>query len=302
MRLRHTRRFRPGDRLELIAPNKVPSPPTPTGGGVDHARPLRSVEGALNLDPPPAVLRVLGRREEGVVVEFEGEEPVESLIDRCGWVPLPPYILRARAGAGRPLHTLGSGTEGFDREHYQTIFAQRDDHPSIAAPTAGLHFTPELLAAVRAKGVRRLEVVLQVGAGTFQPVETEFLEQHPMHAEWYRVPADSLAELARAEALRAAGTARVVAVGTTSVRVLESLADPLPPGDADLSDLTRLLILPTSPIRRVDALMTNFHLPRSTLLALVGAFVGLERLKALYAMAQREGYRFYSYGDSMLIL
>ncbi|MBM4113946.1 MAG: tRNA preQ1(34) S-adenosylmethionine ribosyltransferase-isomerase QueA [Phycisphaerae bacterium] len=286
-RIRHARRLRAGDRLELMAPRGP-------GEGV--------AEGA--------VVRVLGRRGEASVLEFEGVEAVDAIVRRCGWTPLPPYILKARQESG------DRGDDRADRDHYQTVFAVEDERPSIAAPTAGLHFTPELLRAAETLGVTRLDVELQVGAGTFKPVEAEFLEQHRMHSEWYRVPGPALAALRQTEELRRCRRARVIAVGTTSVRVLESLPDPLPSAPAapavipaapprnqhGISGETTLMILPGTPIRRVDALLTNFHLPRSTLLALVGAFVGLERLKRLYETAQREGYRFYSFGDAMLIL
>lgn len=287
-RIRHARRFHDGDRLELV-------PPTRAGSG----------EGA--------VIRVHGRSGEGVVVSFEGEASMPMLIERFGWTPLPPYIVRAREHAGSPVE------DEEDRRHYQTVFASGDERPSIAAPTAGLHFTPGLLQAIESRGVGRIEVELQVGAGTFTPVDAEYLEQHRMHSEWYRASGAALAALREAETDRRAGRGRLIAVGTTSVRVLESLPDPLPDppgapgsgspivadGSADAQGMageTTLMILPGTAIRRVDVLLTNFHLPRSTLLALVGAFVGLPRLKHLYAMAQREGYRFYSFGDAMLIL
>lgn len=275
--LRHARRFREGDRLELIPP------PEALSGGMDNGE-------------ASAFLRVAARTETGVIVEFEGDKPASSIIERFGWTPLPPYILKARDS--QQVREL----DRYDREHYQTVYAEGDDHPSIAAPTAGLHFTPELLGTIAAKSIPRLEVVLQVGAATFKPVETGFLEEHRMHAEWYQVPASTLAELARIEPMRRSGAARVIAVGTTSVRVLESLPEVLPAEPDPIVGETRLMIVPGTPIRRVDALLTNFHLPRSTLVALVAAFVGLDRLKSLYALAQREGYRFYSYGDAMLIL
>jgi S-adenosylmethionine:tRNA ribosyltransferase-isomerase len=207
--------------------------------------------------------------------------PVEALLERVGHVPLPPYIERA--------------DDELDRERYQTVFAAVPG--AVAAPTAGLHFTPELLARLAARGVRRASVTLHVGAGTFLPVQSEDPRQHPMHSERYELTADA----ARAvQAARAAG-GRVVAVGTTSARVLETCAGEggeLRPGAGE----TRLFLLPGAPFRAVDALLTNFHLPRSTLLMLVSAFAGRERILRLYGEAIERGYRFYSYGDAMLLL
>jgi S-adenosylmethionine:tRNA ribosyltransferase-isomerase len=173
------------------------------------------------------------------------------------------------------------------------------DPGSVAAPTAGLHFTAELLQALDARGVRRASLTLHVGLGTFAPVRSATLEDHAMHAESYTVPEATLAALRRA---RAAG-GRIIPIGTTSVRALESLPDPLP-GAGDVTGETRLLIAPGFSFRFADGLITNFHLPRSTLLALVAALpgVGIERLLGWYQIAVAEGYRFYSYGDAMLIV
>ena len=185
---------------------------------------------------------------------------------------------------------------------YQTVYAKQEGR-SVAAPTAGLHFTPELLARLGQAGVLRAGVELDVGPGTFLPVEASTLGEHKMHSEHYHVSAETVAAIQKT---RAAG-GRIVTVGTTAVRTLETAANPIlaevPP--AEISGDTALKISPGFSFRLTDILITNFHLPRSTLMALVAAFLGengVERLKALYAEAIREGYRFYSYGDAMLIL
>jgi len=210
-------------------------------------------------------------------------EPLEPErgMEAAGHVPLPPYVERADAAG--------------DAERYQTVFARVPG--AVAAPTAGLHFTPELLASLAAQGIARAPVTLHVGAGTFQPVKSEDVTQHRMHAERYVLPEETVA------AVRAAGESggRVVAVGTTSVRVLESSVDAAGELVAGAGS-TRLYLLPGARFRAVDALLTNFHLPRSTLLMLVCAFAGRERVLELYREAVERGYRFYSYGDAMLIL
>lgn len=207
--------------------------------------------------------------------------PTEEALERYGSIPLPPYVRRA-ADAG-------------DRERYQTVFAR--ERGSVAAPTAGLHFTPELLARLEARGVRIVRLVLHVGVGTFRPVEAEDPAEHRMHSEWYRVTPEAAAAV---NAVRAAG-GRVWAVGTTSVRTLETASDPsgtLRPGEG----WTDIFIRPPYRFRAVDRLVTNFHLPRSTLLMLVSAFGGYEPVMRAYREAVREGYRFFSYGDAMLLL
>jgi S-adenosylmethionine:tRNA ribosyltransferase-isomerase len=206
-------------------------------------------------------------------------EPVEPWLERLGHVPLPPYIKRP----DRPE----------DRERYQTVFAERPG--AIAAPTAGLHFTPELLARFGKRGVPVARVTLHVGIGTFKPVTADLVHEHVMDRERYEVP-EATAEAVR-EARRRGG--RVVAVGTTVVRTLESAArddGTVAPG----AGRTGLFIYPGFRFRAVDALLTNFHLPRSTLLMLVAAFAGRERVLAAYREAIDHGYRFYSYGDAML--
>lgn len=236
------------------------------------------------------------------VVAVEGVTGgASAALDRAGRTPLPPYILSARRerGEDRP--------DAWDRDHYQTVFAgDAGEAGSVAAPTAGLHFTPRVLDALEDRGVARREVVLHVGAGTFRPVETDRLEDHPMHAErcWLGSASDLLP--------RRAGDGRVIAVGSTSVRTLESagamLGDPARAGDARGWFETDILIAPGYRWRAVDGMVTNFHLPRSTLIAMVAAALeapgvdGVARVKAVYAAAVREGYRFFSYGDAMLIL
>jgi len=209
-----------------------------------------------------------------------GAGSLGELLQRCGHVPLPPYIVRS--------------DEEADRQRYQTVYARREG--AVAAPTAGLHFDHEMLAQLAALGVRSAQVTLHVGAGTFQPVRVERLDEHVMHAEWLEV-----GELtcARVEAARAAG-GRVVAVGTTSVRSLETAAA----ADGELRPYrgdSRLFIRPGYRFRVVDALITNFHLPESTLLMLVSAFAGHEQVMAAYRHAVDLGYRFFSYGDAMFL-
>ncbi len=214
---------------------------------------------------------------------FTGEEPVEVLLERAGRMPLPPYIAGKRP------------TDERDRYDYQTMFADKDG--AVAAPTAALHFTPELTDALDAAGIRRETLTLHVGAGTFLPVKAEDTETHVMHAEWGRIDA---ATADRLNAARAAG-GRVFAVGTTSLRLLESAAGEdgvIRPFDGD----TAIFITPGYRFKAVDGLMTNFHLPRSTLFMLVSALMGRERMQAAYAHAIAQRYRFYSYGDSSLLL
>jgi S-adenosylmethionine:tRNA ribosyltransferase-isomerase len=222
--------------------------------------------------------------------------PAPQVLEHIGSTPLPPYILGARKHAGRQV------ADERDRDWYQTVYADRAAPGSIAAPTAGLHFTPDLLHRLDEMRVARAGVILHVGAGTFKPVETELVEQHPMHSEWCHTPPATLHALRRARE----HDGRIIPVGTTSVRTLESLPDPLAP-DIEAQGVireTRLLITPGFTFRYTDALITNFHLPRSTLLALVAARLpeGLPRLLDIYQRAIAERYRFFSYGDSMLIL
>lgn len=217
------------------------------------------------------------------VLAFAGEEPVEVLLERAGQMPLPPYIAGKRP------------TDEEDKADYQTMFAARDG--AVAAPTAALHFTPELIAALAEAGIGHETLTLHVGAGTFLPVKADDTEDHRMHAEWGSISPEVANRL---NAVRAAG-GRIIAVGTTSLRLLESAAAPdgtILPFEGD----TAIFITPGYRFRGIDGLMTNFHLPKSTLFMLVSALMGLERMQAAYAHAIREGYRFYSYGDAGLLL
>ncbi len=224
-------------------------------------------------------------------------EPAAAILERVGLTPLPPYILRARNAEGKSA----SATDDLDRVRYQTVFAQPGAGGSVAAPTAGLHFTLAMLAQLEQIGVERTEVILHVGTGTFRTVETEYVEQHPMHEEWCSMPAAAIASIVRAKAQGR----RVIAVGTTAARTLEAYAEQMASGGrAPESLATRILITPGRPWRWVDGLLTNFHLPRSTLMAMVGAMFagGVPTLTSLYADAIARGYRFYSFGDAMLIV
>ena len=245
------------------------------------------------------VVRV--RRDDG------GEVSTPEVLGEVGRPPIPPYILGARreVGVGALRVTLTESERwGDDRESYQTVYAgaavasgDGSESGSVAAPTAGLHFTAGLLGRLEAAGVERAGVVLHVGPGTFKPVEAEFVEDHAMHAEWCRMGPETREAMGRARA----GGGRVVCVGTTSARTVEAFAGA--EGDPEWLR-TRLLVTPGYRWRWTDGLLTNFHLPRSTLMALVAALLpgGVEELKGLYAEAIGRGYRFYSYGDAMLVL
>jgi len=217
----------------------------------------------------------------GRLVRLVTELSVEEALERHGHVPLPPYLER--------------DDEPLDRERYQTVYARESG--SIAAPTAGLHFTPEILSALGARGVTRAALTLHVGIGTFRPVESDRIDAHEMHQEWYSVPEAAAAAVNAAREREG----RVWAVGTTSVRTLEAVADERGRVHA-ASGTTDLFIRPGYEFRIVDCLITNFHLPRSTLLMLVAAFAGYERTMAAYGHAIAEGYRFYSYGDAMAVV
>ena len=228
------------------------------------------------------------RIEDGRVRVRHGLDNAWSLIDDAGALPLPPYIVQRRREAGQSEVTAA------DHARYQTVFARKQG--AVAAPTAGLHFSDELLDALQARGIELARVTLWVGAGTFRPVKAERLDAHPMHSEAYEVSADAAAALNRA---RAEGR-RVVAVGTTVVRTLESALREDRTFSAT-SARTDLFIRPGYVFGAVDALLTNFHLPRSTLLTLVSAFAGHARTMEAYRHAVAAGYRFYSYGDAMFI-
>lgn len=273
--LERTRRLRPGSRIELL-----------TEGGAPAGCELRLIERA-----PAAGARAAW------IAHVEPSQSPDEAPGAFGLTPLPPYIRRARDLAHRSFN------DADDRRWYETTYADPRRRRSVAAPTAGLHFTPDLLAAIDARGAHRTTVTLHVGPGTFLPITAETIEAHLMHGERYDVPAATLDALRAARAREGTG-GRVLAVGTTSVRTLESLPDPLPAAaeGESLAGETDLLIAPPYLFHHVDGMLTNFHLPRSTLLALVAAMVGLDRLRAIYAEAVRREYRFYSYGDAMLVL
>ena len=225
---------------------------------------------------------VEGRGDYGLrILRFTSKDGFHEALGRLGHIPLPPYIKRA--------------DEPLDRERYQTIFARQGT--AVAAPTAGLHFTPEILARIRARGVEIAEITLDVGLGTFEPVRTERLEDHKIHAESYEIPPPAADALQRARN----ENRPVLALGTTVVRALEDAAEKnagsVPAGKAE----AKIFLYPGKAFRVVTQLLTNFHLPQSSLLALVAAFAGRENVLRAYRHAVESGYRFYSYGDAMLI-
>ncbi|WP_455232133.1 tRNA preQ1(34) S-adenosylmethionine ribosyltransferase-isomerase QueA [Geopseudomonas aromaticivorans] len=253
---------------------------------LDERRVLAHVRASKSPKPGTQILidgggaaEMLARHD--ALFELRFNEPVLALLERVGHMPLPPYI-------DRP-------DEDADRERYQTVYSDQSKAGAVAAPTAGLHFDDGLLAAIRAKGVDTAFVTLHVGAGTFQPVRVERIEDHHMHSEWLEVGQDVVDAV---NACKARG-GRVIAVGTTSVRSLESAARDgvLKPFSGD----TDIFLYPGRPFHVVDALVTNFHLPESTLLMLVSAFAGYPETMAAYRAAVAEGYRFFSYGDAMFI-
>jgi S-adenosylmethionine:tRNA ribosyltransferase-isomerase len=227
---------------------------------------------------------VIEKAEDGsALLHFHGDEPVELLLERAGRMPLPPYIASKREA------------DAEDRSDYQTMFAREEG--AVAAPTAALHFTPRLLEALDARGIGRETLTLHVGAGTFLPVKAEDTSGHKMHAEWGRIDA---ATAERLNAARSSG-GRLIAVGTTSLRLLESAAGDdgvIRPFEGD----TAIFITPGYRFKAIDGLITNFHLPRSTLFMLVSALMGLDVMKSAYAHAIEAGYRFYSYGDASLLI
>ncbi|WP_414641980.1 tRNA preQ1(34) S-adenosylmethionine ribosyltransferase-isomerase QueA [Brevundimonas sp.] len=298
------KRIKAGDRVRFSAPFPLEGGRAGDGGGGGSAGAvLDAADTASELasstpspTPPPSRGRglmcllgqldatVVDKGEDGLVtLRFDLSGPfLDEAIREVGVMPLPPYIAAKRAEDDR------------DRSDYQTMFAQWDG--SVAAPTAGLHFTPALMEAIRAKGVSTHAVTLHVGAGTFLPVKADDTADHKMHSEWGEVSAETAAAL---NAVRAAG-GRIVCVGTTSLRLLESATDEdgvVRPFHGD----TAIFITPGYAFRAADVLMTNFHLPKSTLFMLVSAFAGLQTMKAAYAHAVAEGYRFYSYGDGSLL-
>jgi len=268
-----------GGRVELLVVR-----PEPGGLWRVLAKPAKKAPPGAALITDDGCLRLevveIGAEGERVVRVVDGD--LDQALEAHGRVPLPPYIHRP--------------PEPGDRERYQTVFARVDG--AVAAPTAGLHFSAALLDALAARGVARVPLLLHVGPGTFRPISAADPREHAMDEEWFDVGAGA------ADALNAArdGGGRIVAVGTTAVRALESACDANGGALAAARGWTRKFILPPYRFRAVDALLTNFHLPRTTLLLLVGAFAGEELLKRAYAHAVAERYRFYSYGDAMLVV
>lgn len=290
--------LRPGDLLVINRTRVIPArvyAHKPTGGRVELLLLHREDEltwealvGGKGLTAGKTV-QVDGGLTAEIIDVLEGSrrrirfsQPVEPALEQVGQMPLPPYIHTA-------LH---------DPSRYQTVYA--DQPGSAAAPTAGLHFTPELMEKLRAKGIQFAEVTLHVGLDTFAPVTEDHPDEHQIHTEWCEVTPEA------AEAIRAARRAggRIVAVGTTSVRTLESAAREASPEEVvrPISGPTSLFILPGYSFKAVDGMITNFHLPKSTLIMLVSAFAGREKVLETYRQAVQAGYRFYSFGDAMLIL
>jgi S-adenosylmethionine:tRNA ribosyltransferase-isomerase len=300
--------LRPGDLLVLnnsrVIPARLRATKLPTGSAVEvllveeigtndwwvMLRPGKRVRAGTILKFPESVeATVLEKNEEGHCrLRFTGTPEILEAADRFGEVPLPPYIAREQAPGEQ------------DRERYQTVYA--GPKGSVAAPTAGLHFTPALLESLRARGIATAEVTLHVGLGTFAPVKAETIAEHRMHSERFELGESTARKIAETKAARG----RVIAVGTTSLRVLESAAALETPIKA-ARGRTRLFVYPPYRFKVVDALLTNFHLPQSTLLMLVSAFASPEKedgrawILQAYAEAVRERYRFFSYGDAMLI-
>lgn len=245
-----------------------------------HVRSSKSPPAGTRLRLAEALdVTVLGRQDDLFILQFNA--PVLEVLEQYGTVPLPPYITHQ--------------PDAQDTERYQTVYAR--EMGAVAAPTAGLHFDQPIFDALDALGVQKTFVTLHVGAGTFQPIRDGNIDKHIMHAEWYTVPQPTIDAIART---RAAG-GRVIAVGTTSVRALESAATLDPHLQNPQSDDTRLFITPGFEYKVVDAMITNFHLPQSTLLMMVAAFIGLDTMQRAYQHAIQERYRFFSYGDAMFL-
>ena len=266
-----------GGKLELLIERVLPGHEVVAHMKVSK-KPLPGARIRLAVGQADCEAVLLGRwpDEQGALFHFKLDQDPYALMERCGHVPLPPYI----------THT----DTAEDERRYQTVFARAPG--AVAAPTAALHFDKALLQALSERGVDQAHVTLHVGAGTFQPVKTEHLHEHVMHREWYEVPEATQQAIARC---RARG-GRVVAVGTTSVRSLESWAS-----SGQATGDTQIFITPGFEFKVVDRLLTNFHLPKSTLMMLVSAFAGYTHIRQLYQHAIAQGYRFFSYGDAMLL-
>lgn len=292
-----------GDVLVLnntrVFPARLQGRRVPSGGAVELmlirevdslvwealARPARRLREGARVEFGDSRLQaeVVASLDHGIrLIRFEGEQPLDRVIDELGAAPLPPYIKRPVAAAN-------------DKDRYQTVYARK--RGAIAAPTAGLHFTPEVLSGIKSRGTAVVEITLHVGYGTFEPVRADELSRHRVTPEWASIPPESARII---NETRARG-GRVVAVGTTTARALESTISPAGQADAR-SGLAELTIVPGYKFRAIDALLTNFHLPRSSLLLLVSAFAGRDLILDAYRHAVMSNYRFYSYGDCMLIL
>ena len=283
-----------------VFPARLPGERAPSGGAVELlllreiepnvwsalARPARRLRTGTRITFSEGKLRaeVIESLADGVrLLRFESEKPLNDLVDEIGRTPLPPYIKREGEQSSS------------EAERYQTVYAK--ERGAIAAPTAGLHFTPRVLQEIEARGVRLAEITLHVGYGTFEPVRAEVISEHRVAAEWFSIDDEAAQVINRA---RVAG-GRIIAIGTTTARALESSGR----DDGQIeprSGFAGLTIVPGYRFRAVDALLTNFHLPRSSLLMLVSAFAGRHLIIAAYEHAVRERYRFYSFGDCMLIL
>jgi S-adenosylmethionine:tRNA ribosyltransferase-isomerase len=277
-----------GGKTEIFLLRKLSEHALPSGAVQTWralARASKGLRPGMRVRKSELVAELLGKTDDGlfeVAISTCDGSPIDDAVRAAGQIPLPPYIKRAP----RPE----------DEERYQTVYARAEG--SVAAPTAGLHLTHALLEALRSRGCEIASCTLHIGLGTFQPVAVPDLDDHPMHAEYFEVTHELATSVARA---RDRG-APVLAIGTTVVRTLESAKDPERPGLVrPCAEETRLLIQPGYRFEVVDRLFTNFHLPKSTLLALVSAFGGLERTLEAYRLAVREGYRFFSYGDAMLL-
>lgn len=268
-----------GGKLEMLVERVLDSKRV-----LAHVRSSKAPKPGTPLVFEDVTATMVARHDALFEIEFDGDEPVLSILDRIGHMPLPPYIDRPDDDA--------------DRERYQTVYNQRPG--AVAAPTAGLHFDDEMLAALKAKGVEMAYVTLHVGAGTFQPVRVDKIEDHHMHSEYAEVEQSVVDAILRTKA----NGGRVIAVGTTSVRSLESAAyEARRHGEvlAPFASETSIFLYPGKSFHIVDAMVTNFHLPESTLIMLVSAFAGQDNTLNAYKHAVEHGYRFFSYGDAMFV-
>ena len=270
-----TRKQDTGGQVELLLVE-----PAPTGSWKAMAQSSKRIREGMELYCCDGTALVVEEVIGDGFLHVRLPESAEVLCERLGELPLPPYLRRE--------------ADSSDEERYQTVYAHPEKSGSVAAPTAGLHFTERVFEALRKKGIASTSLTLHVGPGTFLPVRSESLDDHVMHGEQYQVSAESAALIRDTKE----GGGRIVAVGTTSVRTLESLREPL----SAETGTTRLFVRPGHSFRNVDAMITNFHLPKSTLLMLVSAFAGRSLIREAYTCAIRENYRFYSYGDAMLIV